>query len=438
MEGSYFSSANFDKADFTPESLICVDQSGIIDRVISVTDNDYQTVKQVAIDNNVLKQVPTGSYLLPGFTDLHIHAPQWPQAGLALDKPLNEWLNTYTFPLEAKFKDLDYAKKVYQSLIQELLANGTTTGLFFGSVDTNANLVLAQICADLGQRAFIGKVAMDNPEQTPDYYRDESAAMALSETETFIQKLAEMKQATGADLTAVITPRFVPSCTDETLQGLGDLAKKYDLPIQSHCSESIWEDQYAIDRFNLRDAEVLNKFGLLTDKAVMAHGTQLSDDDLALFEQQQAAIAHCPISNAYFGNSVMRVQAAHNKNVKVGLGTDISGGFSPSIYRNMQQAIMSSQMLQDSGTPAARLSASNAFYLATIGGAKALHINSGQIKAGFKADFQIVQDQYFELSSDKSSEIFERLVYHTNKENIKQVYVAGKLVHNNQGENNGK
>lgn len=390
------------------------------------------------MDNDILQQIPKGSYLLPGFTDLHIHAPQWPQAGLALDKPLNEWLNAYTFPLEAKFKDLQYAQKVYQSLIKELLANGTTTGLFFGSVHTDANLVLAKVCAKLGQRAFIGKVAMDNPEQTPDYYRDESSQVALEETETFILKMQELQEQTNADLTPVITPRFVPSCTDETLQGLGDLAKKYGLPIQSHCSESIWEDQYAIDRFNLRDAEVLNKFGLLTDKSVMAHATQLSDSDLDLFEQTQTAIAHCPISNAYFGNSVMRVNDAYQKNVKIGLGTDISGGFSPSIYRNMQQAIMSSQMLQDSSQKPARLSASNVFYLATIGGANALHIKSGQIKAGFKADFQIVQDQYFELSSNNSDDIFERLVYHTNKENIKQVYVAGNLVHDNRGENNGK
>ncbi len=390
------------------------------------------------MDNDILKHIPKGSYLLPGFTDLHIHAPQWPQAGLALDKPLNEWLNTYTFPLEAKFKDLQYAQKVYQSLIKELLANGTTTGLFFGSVHTDANLVLAKVCAKLGQRAFIGKVAMDNPEQTPDYYRDESSQVALEETETFILKMQELREQTNADITPVITPRFVPSCTDETLQGLGDLAKKYDLPIQSHCSESIWEDQYAIDRFNLRDTEVLNKFGLLTDKSVMAHGTQLSDSDLDLFEQTQTAIAHCPISNAYFGNSVMRVHDANQKNVKIGLGTDISGGFSPSIYRNMQQAIMSSQMLQDSSQKPARLSASNVFYLATIGGANALHIKSGQIKAGFKADFQIVQDQYFEISSNNSNDIFERLVYHTNKENIKQVYVAGNLVHDNRGENNGK
>ena len=390
------------------------------------------------MNDNILHQIQKGSYLLPGFTDLHIHAPQWPQAGLALDKPLNEWLNTYTFPLEAKFKDLTFAKKVYKSLVTELLANGTTTGLYFGSIHTDANLVLARICAQLGQRAFIGKVAMDNPEQTPAYYRDESSATALSETEKFIKAMFELQKQTQAELTPVITPRFVPSCTDETLSGLGKLAQKYNLPIQSHCSESIWEDQYAIDHFQLRDAQVLDKFGLLTDKAVMAHGTQLSDSDLALFNQKHTAIAHCPISNAYFGNSVMRVNDAHQQNVKIGLGTDISGGFSPSIYRNMQQAIMSSQMLQDSGHEKARITAANAFYLATIGGANALHIKSGQIKAGFKADFQIVQDQYFDVSSNKPQEIFERLVYHTNKENIKQVYVSGKLVHNNRGDNNGK
>ena len=431
-------SASFDKADFTPDALICVDQSGTIDRVISATAPDYQSVKQAAKDQQILHVIPAGNYLLPGFTDLHIHAPQWPQAGLALDKPLSEWLNTYTFPLESKFKDLKYAEKVYRSLIQELLANGTTTGLFFGSIHTDANLVLAKVCAQLGQRAFIGKVAMDNPDQTPAYYRDASAAEAISETEKFIQQLFDLQKQTQAELTPVITPRFVPSCTDETLKGLGQLAAKYDLPVQSHCSESVWEDQYAVDRFAKSDAQVLDQFGLLTDKAVMAHGTQLSDNDLTLFHQKQTAIAHCPISNAYFGNDVMRVKDAHQKAVKIGMGTDISGGFSPSIYRNMQQAIMSSQMLQDAGRPNARISATNAFYLATIGGAEALHIKSGQIKAGFKADFQIVQDQYFDISSNEPQEIFERLVYHTNKENIKQVYVSGNLVHNNLGENNGK
>ncbi|WP_119326863.1 guanine deaminase [Companilactobacillus musae] len=438
FEGTIISSATFDKADFTPEVLTCVDQSGTIDRVISATDSDYQSVKQAAIDNHVLQKIPEGSFLLPGFTDLHIHAPQWSQAGLALDKPLNEWLNTYTFPLEAKFKDLSFAKKVYQSLVKELLAHGTTTGLYFGSIHNDANLELAKVCAQLGQRAFIGKVAMDNPEQTPDYYRDDSSQVSLKETEKFIKALQELQNHTQAELTPVITPRFVPSCTDETLYGLGKLAQKYNLPIQSHCSESIWEDRYAQERFKKSDTQVLDQFGLLTDKAVMAHGTQLTDADFKLFRERKASLAHCPISNVYFGNSVMRVQDAHQKNINIGLGTDISGGFSPSIYRNMQQAVMSSQILKDNGNDNARITCANAFYLATIGGAKALHLNSGQIKPGFKADLQIVQDQYFDVFSNNASDIFERLVYHTNKENIKQVYVSGKLVHNSVGEDNGK
>nr|WP_082397488.1 guanine deaminase [Companilactobacillus kimchii] len=432
------SSATFDKADFTPKVLICVDQSGIIDRVISVEDSDYQSVKQLAEQQKILRILPPGNYLLPGFTDLHIHAPQWPQAGLALDRPLQEWLNTYTFPLEAKFKDLAYAEKVYRNLISELLANGTTTGLFFGSVDTDANIILAKISAQLGQRAFIGKVAMDNPEQTPDFYRDNSSQEALNEIKRFIEEVLQLQKQTKAEVTPVITPRFVPSCTDNTLAGLGRLAAEYNLPIQTHCSESIWEDQYAINRFHKRDAEVLDQFGLLTDKTVLAHGTQLSDSDLQLLRNKQTALAHCPISNVYFGNNIMRVKEAYQQKVKIGLGTDISGGFSPSLYRNMQQAIMSSQTLQDETKQNSRLTAANVFYLATVGGALALHLQTGQIKPGFKADLQIVEDQYYELSSNQPQEIFERLIYHTNKENIKQVYVSGKLVHDNLGEENGK
>lgn len=158
--------------------------------------------------------------------------------------------------MEAKFKDKEYAEKIYYSLIKELLANGTTTGLFFGSIHNEANLILAKICAQLGQRAFIGKVAMDNPEQTPDYYRDQNSQVALQQTEKFIQAMFDLQNQTKAEITPVITPRFVPSCIEETLQGLGQLAKKYSLPIQSHCSESIWEDHYAIEHYKIGRAHV--------------------------------------------------------------------------------------------------------------------------------------------------------------------------------------
>nr|WP_225972251.1 guanine deaminase [Companilactobacillus allii] len=432
-----FSSVSFDKADFSPKVLTCIDQSGLIDRIISVDEPDYKSVKQTAENLNILHPIPKGSYLLPGFIDLHVHAPQWPQAGLALDKPLDEWLQKYTFPLEVKYKDLNFAKENYTGLVNELLENGTTTVLYFGSIHTDANLVLADICAEAGQRAFIGKVAMDNPTQTPEYYRDSSSKESLEQTELFINRLLDKQKKTGAELTPVITPRFVPSCTDETLAGLGNLAKKYDLPIQSHCSESIWEDHYAIERFNLRDTQVLDKFHLLTSKSIMAHATQLNDSDLELFKQRNTAIAHCPISNVYFGNSVLPVKHIHEKNINMGMGTDISGGFSPSIYRNIQQSVMSSQMLQDNSHSDSRISATNAFYLATIGGAKALHIKTGQISVGYKADFQIVTDQYFNSMSNEPQDVFERLIYHTTKSEINEVYVSGKQVIN-RGEHHGR
>lgn len=150
----------------------------------------------------------------------------------------------------------------------------------------------------------------------------------------------------------MITPRFVPSCTDGTLAGLGKLAQKYDLPIQSHVSESNWEHQYAIDRFGIHDAEVLDRFGLLTDKTVLAHGTQLTEADAKLLHERGTALAHCPISNAYFGNGVLPVKQLLAAGNEVGLGTDISGGYSPSLYDNIRHAVALSQVRTDGVTNA--------------------------------------------------------------------------------------
>ncbi|WP_414691953.1 guanine deaminase [Paucilactobacillus kaifaensis] len=379
-------------------------------------------------------------YLLPGFIDLHIHAPQWPQAGLALDRPLNEWLDQYTFPLEARYQDTEFAQQVYERLVPELLANGTTTALYFGTIHNTANLILAKAAIKFGQRALIGKVAMDNPNQTPEYYRDDSAKVALQQTEQFIQQVEALHVDIGGNVTPVITPRFIPSCTDETLLGLGQLAQRYDLPIQSHCSESNWEHQFVIDRFGLHDAQVLDKFGLLTNRSVMAHATQLDTQDAALFRSRGTAIAHCPISNAYFGNGVLPVNRLLNQHNKVGLGSDISGGYSPSLYENCRQAVQSARILEDGvdtklspekrGVINSRISMKTAFYLATTGGADSLNIPAGKIEVGKMADLQIVQDQNNCFSVDPA-DVLERLMYQTNRNNIKKVFVGGQLVHQN-------
>lgn len=178
----------------------------------------------------------------------------------------------------------------------------------------------------------------------------------------------------------------------------------------------------------------------------MAHGTQLSTRDLDLFHQRQTAVAHCPISNAYFGNAVFPVNQALHRDVKVGLGSDLSGGFTPSLYRNLQQAVMASQMRQDGvdasriadkrGVKDSRISATTAFYLATKGGATSLHLQAGQLIPSYTADFQVVHDRYATLMPNDADSIFERLMYHTTPADIQAVYVRGQRVHHLKGDLN--
>ena len=157
-------------------TLVLIDQKGAITDVLSVSDVDFQKAFDQAKASGALCRSGENSLFLPGMVDLHVHAPQWPQLGRALHLPLDEWLNAYTFPLEARFRDADLARSVYPDLVSTLLANGTTTAVYFSTIHMEASQILAEACLNAGQRAFIGKVVMDDPSQCPDYYRDNSAS----------------------------------------------------------------------------------------------------------------------------------------------------------------------------------------------------------------------------------------------------------------------
>lgn len=251
----------------------------------------------------------------------------------------------------------------------------------------------------------------------------------------FIEELNQQNETNLIKQTPVITPRFLPSCSLEALRGLAKLANQYHLPIQSHCSESDWENGYSLEKYGKRDATVLAECGLINNRSIMAHGTLLNDDDLDLFENNEVAVSHCPISNVYFGDGILPVKKILQHDVNVGLGTDISGGFSPSMYDNVKQAILSSQQLQSGvdtrittkrrGVLDSRITAKTAFYLATVGGAKAINLPTGEIKPGYLADLQIVENQPKPFQPNTSDDIFENLMYATTKNDIKAVYVEG-------------
>lgn len=445
FRGTAFSSKSSKEIEILKDHLFCIHDDGKIEKIVAPEDAEYQVLLDAYQGKDNFYSLAEGQYILPGFIDLHVHAPQWAQSGTALDIPLYDWLNTYTFPLESKFSDLDFAHEVYDDLVSTLLANGTTTALYFATIHKESSLLLARICAERGQRGLVGKVVMDDPEQNPENYRDADTKAALADTEEFILAVKALSKTVKQGVFPVVTPRFIPSCTDEALQGLGELAEKYDAYVQSHCSESDWAHGYVRDRFRKNDAYALHDFGLLRDKSVMAHCNFLSDDDADLFAETGTAVAHCPISNAYFANSVIPVAHLHEKGVELGLGTDISGGFSPSLFDNIRQAVMSSRMLEDGvnpalpaedrGVPGSRITVNEAFYLATAGGGESLSLPIGRIQENYAWDVQIIDTKLptaklpiFDPNEDLN-DVFQKMLYLTRPENIREVWVQGEKVH---------
>jgi guanine deaminase len=383
-------------------------------------------------------------YLLPGLVDLHIHAPQWPQLGKALELPLEEWLQAYTFPLESRYADTTFAQAVYESLVGGLLANGTTTAVYFATLHLPATQILADICVRRSQRALIGRVAMDDEQQCPPYYRDPSAMVAEAETRAFIAYVQSMPGNQAGLIKPVITPRFIPSCSDELLRRLGALARETGCHVQTHCSESDWEHGYVLARCGRTDAAALDGFGLLSQRTILAHGNFVADDDIALIRTRGSAIAHCPLSNVYFSDAVFPLRKLMEEGVHVGLGSDIAGGASPSILENARHAVIASRMLESGVDPReerlqrrrpdSRIDALTAFWLATAGGGVALGLPIGVFKESYQFDAMLVDARSragnlrFD-TRDEPAEILQKIVYHGGRANIREVWVANRRVH---------
>jgi guanine deaminase len=425
--------------------LIAIGPDGIIVDVAYPAQTRFDELKAEATRQGSLEKLPDGSFILPGFVDCHVHAPQYPQLGSALDVPLEVWLHKYTFPLEARFAELAYARRVYEILVADLLANGTTTALYFATIHQEATRLLADICLEKGQRALVGKVAMDHPENCPDYYRDASPEVAVEGTRALIDYVFAHPDNRDGLVKPVITPRFIPACTDAALEGLGRLAQECGCHVQTHCSESDWEHAYVLDRHGMTDAASLDHFGLLGRKTMLAHSNFLTASDMELLKVREAAVAHCPLSNAFFAGAVFPLRAALEKGLNVGLGTDISGGPSASMFEASRHAIAVSRMLEAgvdpekaaaeraSGQPA-RIDLRHAFHVATAGGAKALDLPVGQFAPGYAFDAILIDCKApggtIRLwdEAETSDDLLQRIIFTASKGNIAKVWVGGRKV----------
>jgi guanine deaminase len=388
-------------------------------------------------------ELPGGQVVLPGFVDLHVHAPQYPQLGLALDEPLEVWLGKYTFPLEAKYADLGFAREAYSTLVSDLLAGGTTTALYFATVHREATKLLAEICLEQGQRGLVGKVVMDNHDTSPDYYRDETTEAALADTRAVIDHIRTLP---GNDrVLPVITPRFSPSCTDKALAGLGALARECGCHVQTHCSESDWAHGYALERYGRTDTAALDGFGLLTRKTVLAHSVFLTDADMDTVRAAGTGVAHCALSNMYFANAVFPLRRALEKGIHVGLGTDISGGPSGSMFEACRTTVQASRLLETGvdpnvpretrGQAGVTIDMKTAFHLATAGGGEALDLPVGVFRPGYHFDAIAIDPDAvggsIRLFGAQAVDRLEQILYGANRANVVYTFVGGDLVAKN-------
>ena len=446
--GTAFHAPNRGELEVLSGVLIDMGPDGSIARITKPGDRDYAARKSAAMRSGTLLELAGAQYLLPGFVDLHIHAPQFPQLGKALDAPLEDWLQKYTFPLEARYADEAFAAAVYERLVTTLLANGTTTAVYFATRHLEASLTLAQTCLHKGQRAVIGRVAMDDEQQCPAYYRDASPQEGVDLTRHFIDRLRALPGNDQALVRPAVTPRFIPSCSDGLLHGLGDLAKSQGCHMQTHCSESDWAHNYVFERFGKSDTEMLDEFGLLTRKSILAHANFMSGGDLDLVRLRGSGIAHCPLSNFYFANAVFPLRRALDRGVHVGLGTDISGGHSPSILDNCRHATMAARALHDGvdariaaaerGAKPARIALQEAFWLATAGGGEVLDLPIGLFREGMRFDAMVVDvnaphSNIVPADDDGPPDIFQKILCNAGRPNIVSVWVDGRLVHSFSG-----
>ena len=416
-------------------------QAGAIAAVHDRSTSEGAAAGRRALDSAAERvDLAPGTLLLPGLVDLHVHAPQWPQLGTGLDLPLERWLFDYTFPLEARFADVEFATAVWDDLVPSLLALGTTTAVYFSSNHLEATTALARACARHGQRALVGRVAMDHPSGTPEWYRDATAASGVDASAASIEAVAAIG---SPRVEPIITPRFTPACTDALLEGLGELAEATGVRVQTHCAESDWHCGYALDRFGTTDPAALDRFGLLRPRTVLAHSDHLTAQEMAMVSGRRAGVAHCPLSNAYFANAVFGVRRALAAGLGVGLGSDIAGGARPGLLGVCQDAVTVSRMLEDGvdpaleaetrGVPESRIDTVTAFWLATAGGAAVLDLPVGLIEPGRRFDAIAVRTDRpggairVWDGLDDEARSFEKVVRLAGADDISHVWVDGRL-----------
>lgn len=414
VKGDILYSKNKDQIEVIEKGYLVI-ENGLVQGVYNKLVPKYEEKKIVDYGNNLI---------IPSFVDLHLHANQYANCGLGTDLELLVWLEKYVYSEEEKFRNKIYRKAVYKKLIRNLWKVGSLRSVIFGSLYKEAADDLMDMLLESGLSAYVGKVNMDR--NCPDSYR-ETTLKSLEDTEAFI-----VKYKGRSDLVKpIITPRFVPHCTEESMNGQGQLAKKYDVPVQSHLNESLSEIEWVKKLHpKLKSySHIYDEYGLFGSsvKTIMAHVIFNEEIEIELMENRQIYPVHCPESNANLISGIMDAKRLLERGLPVSLGSDISGGHHLYMPFQIVLAIQLSKMrarIEDDLSKV--LTFSEAFYMATRSGGSFFG-KVGSFEPGYEGDFLVIDTSKI-LSKGEVKNPLERLqkfIYIGSQKAIKERYLRG-------------
>ena len=366
----------------------------------------------------------TDKLIIPGLSDLHIHAPQYPNMGLGMDLELLGWLDTYTFPEESKFKDPEYAIKIYQTFVDDLAKSATTRASIFATLHTDVTLLLMDLLEQKKICAYVGKVGMDR--NCPDFYIEKNGK---EETKRFVE---ECEKRNYKFVKPIITPRFTISCTDEYMEYMGKLAKEHNIPVQSHLSENLGEIDF-VKQLRPNDkfyAESYDKSGLFGKevKTVMAHCVHCPKEEKELIKKNGVYIAHCPTSNSNLSSGICPAGEFLREGYNIGLGSDVSGGHTLDLFEVIRHTIEMSKMhLRYIDLNKKGLTLPETFYMASNKGGSFFG-KVGVFEKDYEFDALVLDESLIpSVRTYNEKERLERFIYHKNAR-IESKFIRGNKI----------
>ena len=361
--------------------------------------------------------------IIPAFNDMHVHAAQYRNQAISMDLELLPWLQNYTFPEETKYADTHYAERMYSRFVHDVWRFGAMRTVTFATIHLESTRILMRLFKEAGMGAFVGKVSMDRNAIDPLH---ENLDDSIANNEALI---AEWNDPDGL-VRPIITPRFIPSCSPEMLRACGEMAKKYNIPVQSHLSENAgeiaWVRELEPESRNYGDA--YDRYGLFGQTpTVMAHCVYSAGDELDLMANRNILVAHCPTSNLNVSSGMAPIRSFLDRGIKVGLGSDISAGHDLSIMRMMVYAIQVSKMYYCRDKSKHFLTLSEAFWIATKS-AGSFFGKVGSFEPGYEFDALVIDDSDLNHDNYTLSQRVERFIYLGDDRHIKVRFCRGRQI----------